>query len=318
MAGVTLNCGSRRAVLERLHAVCEAGDEAVLAVVMATLGSTYRKPGALALLEADGTRTGVLSGGCLESVWAARAHCALHGGLPCWQVFDTRADSDLWFGSGSACRGQTQVLLWPLRGVRDAVDLARWRALNHLAAAQTLVADPEASTPTPRWLDGGQAAQGLSCRLAPAPWVWIVGASAEAVPLAALLRASGWWVCLSEHRQLERTQPGAEVDQWIAGRPKWAAAALPGVPPVVLIMNHQADADLEALRWAALQPAVRQIGLLGPTERRDVLLQALTTSERDALQARLCAPAGLRLGGHGPMAVALAIAAWLQQAYPQP
>ena len=39
----------------------------VLATVVATAGSTYRKPGARMLIMADGSYLGLLSGGCLEA-----------------------------------------------------------------------------------------------------------------------------------------------------------------------------------------------------------------------------------------------------------
>jgi xanthine/CO dehydrogenase XdhC/CoxF family maturation factor len=39
----------------------------VLATVVATAGSTYRKAGARMLIAADGTYLGLLSGGCLEA-----------------------------------------------------------------------------------------------------------------------------------------------------------------------------------------------------------------------------------------------------------
>src|ERR1019366_541570 len=39
----------------------------VLATVVATAGSTYRKAGARMLIMADGTYLGLLSGGCLEA-----------------------------------------------------------------------------------------------------------------------------------------------------------------------------------------------------------------------------------------------------------
>jgi xanthine dehydrogenase accessory factor len=55
------------------------------------------------------------------------------------------------------------------------------------------------------------------------------------------------------------------------------------------------------------------VGLLGPPARRDELLARLDASERDALRARLRAPLGLPLGGEGPEAIALAIAAELQK-----
>ncbi len=41
--------------------------ERVLATVVATAGSTYRKPGARMLIMADGSYFGLLSGGCLEA-----------------------------------------------------------------------------------------------------------------------------------------------------------------------------------------------------------------------------------------------------------
>jgi xanthine dehydrogenase accessory factor len=54
------------------------------------------------------------------------------------------------------------------------------------------------------------------------------------------------------------------------------------------------------------------VGLLGPPARRDALLAELGGSAA-SLGARLHAPAGLRLGGEGPEAIALAIAADLQR-----
>src|SRR5882672_2049494 len=43
----------------------------VLATIVATAGSTYRKPGARMLIDSEGTACGLLSGGCLESDQAA-------------------------------------------------------------------------------------------------------------------------------------------------------------------------------------------------------------------------------------------------------
>ena len=43
-----------------------AGHRLVAAFVIATEGSTYRKPGALMLLSSSGARCSLLSGGCLE------------------------------------------------------------------------------------------------------------------------------------------------------------------------------------------------------------------------------------------------------------
>ncbi len=81
-----------------------------------------------------------------------------------------------------------------------------------------------------------------------------------------------------------------------------------------LVMTHVADTDLEALRALALTD-VPYVGLLGPPARRDELLALLEPDERVALRSRLHAPVGLPLGGEGPEAIALAIAAQLQQTF---
>jgi xanthine dehydrogenase accessory factor len=81
-----------------------------------------------------------------------------------------------------------------------------------------------------------------------------------------------------------------------------------------VVMTHLAEHDLEALRVLAARQ-VGYLGLLGPPARRDELLARLTDAERSALAGRLHAPVGLPLGGEGPEAIALAIAAELQRAF---
>src|SRR5215469_3872273 len=104
------------AEMERLTARAEAF---TLCVIVHCAGSTYRKPGALALVNAGGERRGVISGGCLESDLEFAARAALAEARARLVVFDTRSDDDLVFGSGSGCRGQMQVLMLPVAaGVR--------------------------------------------------------------------------------------------------------------------------------------------------------------------------------------------------------
>src|SRR5260370_13596730 len=54
----------------------------VLATVVATAGSTYRKPGACMLIMADGSYLGLLSGGCLEADLKLHAPEVLESGVP--------------------------------------------------------------------------------------------------------------------------------------------------------------------------------------------------------------------------------------------
>src|SRR5664279_3916650 len=61
------SAGGVRAVGETAAELAAAGVPCVVGVVVETNGSTYRKRGALILLDATVMRAGALSGGCLES-----------------------------------------------------------------------------------------------------------------------------------------------------------------------------------------------------------------------------------------------------------
>ena len=87
-----------RGILEELAARSARGAAFTLCVVVHCSGSTYRKPGALALVAADGERLGVISGGCLEADLEFSARAALAENRPRLALFDTRSDDDLVFG----------------------------------------------------------------------------------------------------------------------------------------------------------------------------------------------------------------------------
>ncbi|TLY87762.1 MAG: XdhC family protein, partial [Gammaproteobacteria bacterium] len=53
-----------------------------LGLLVHTAGSTYRKPGALMLIAADGEYAGLLSGGCLESDLREHARTVILSGEP--------------------------------------------------------------------------------------------------------------------------------------------------------------------------------------------------------------------------------------------
>ena len=85
----------------------------VLATVVATAGSTYRKPGARMLIMADGSYLGLLSGGCLEADLKIHAQEVLDSGVPRAVEYDMRGPDDILFGIGAGCEGAMRVLLEP-------------------------------------------------------------------------------------------------------------------------------------------------------------------------------------------------------------
>lgn len=99
------------AILGAYQRLCARGETGVLASVLHVEGSTYRRPGARALIDASGAAVGLVSGGCLEGDLALRAVEVRESGRPKTLRYDSRDDADLLFGLGLGCRGVVDVAL---------------------------------------------------------------------------------------------------------------------------------------------------------------------------------------------------------------
>lgn len=100
-----------------------------LAAVVATSGSTYRKPGALMAIAADGSYAGLLSGGCLESDLREHAARVIETGIAQSVRYETGGSDDALWGLGVGCEGAMQILLARV-GPEE-----RWQPFDHLARA---------------------------------------------------------------------------------------------------------------------------------------------------------------------------------------
>ena len=107
-----------------------AGRALALAVVVHTQGSTYRKPGALMLIAADGEYAGLLSGGCLESDLHEHALQVVASGKAKLITYDTGGSDDLLWGLGVGCEGSMQILLLRVGAEND------WQPLALFVGAQ--------------------------------------------------------------------------------------------------------------------------------------------------------------------------------------
>jgi len=296
-------------VVEAARELRAGGHAFTLALVVEAEGSTYRKPGALALVAADGRRVGVISGGCLEPGLVTLAEQALAAGQPRDTVFDTRDDDDLIFGSGSGCRGRMRVVALPvLPGLPCSI-------------LEAILTAHESRRPVR--LDLATLAPGLpfagDVLLQPPPLVLLLGAGPEAAPLIRIARTLGWFTWIADHRPgLLEDARARDADRVILERPPAALELVAGERlDAVLVMTHSAQNDLASLQELAARDAP-YVGLLGPKVRRDELLARLTAGQRASLEGRLHAPVGLKLGGEGPEAIALGIAAELQRVFHQP
>lgn len=103
-----------------------AGNALVLGVLVHTAGSTYRKPGALMLIAANGDYSGLLSGGCLEGDLRQHAVTVMKTGKPRIVSYDLTGPDDLLWGLGLGCEGAMRILLLRVGPEED------WQPLTYL------------------------------------------------------------------------------------------------------------------------------------------------------------------------------------------
>jgi xanthine/CO dehydrogenase XdhC/CoxF family maturation factor len=325
-----------------------AGSPRVLATVVATAGSTYRKPGARMLIMADGSYLGLLSGGCLEADLKLHAQEVVEGGAIRAVEYDMRGPDDVLFGIGAGCEGAMRVLIEPANCVdRAARALAAAGRLTAAGASTCLIcvhesselalgtystADGMESIPVELAAAATAALAEESSRevaiaraatrlrafvqfLAPPPHILLCGAGPDAEPVAAAARALGWRVSVVDHRpayaQPQRF-PGARVA--LADPAALADTVDLASCHAAVVMSHHLTSDLAYLRvlGAALRPAY--VGLLGPAARRRRIADELGPAA-EGLRTRLRGPVGLDIGASTPESIALAIVsevhAWL-------
>ncbi len=311
----------------------------VLATVVATAGSTYRKPGARMLIMADGSYLGLLSGGCLEADLKLHARQVLDSGVPRAVEYDMRGPDDVLFGIGAGCEGAMRVLLEPSRpGTPAAAAITAARLATGAGEPAALVAIHEsadlalgtysAAPPLPPTLlhaaalalserashaidrdQAGRRTRAFVQYLPPPPHVLICGAGPDARPVAGAAHALGWRVTVVDHRAAYAVAadfPGADV-KLCDPRSLRSIVAIERCHAAV-VMSHHLPSDVVYLRELAQTDAPGYIGLLGPEARRTRLAQELGPAA-DALEFRIHGPVGIDIGAVTPEGIALAIVA---------
>ncbi len=319
----------------------------VLATVLRTEGSTYRKAGARVLITADGKTSGLLSGGCLEADLRARAR-RVHANLkPERHLFDTRKAEDPIFGLNMGCEGAIDVWLQPCPAAEPHGLIAHFKDCldNETESSVATVVGGDAAalelgvsghahqasgTTAPdelRRLLASLTAQAPELRrvrfegrdlevfVAPVglpPALLICGAGPDAVPLNALANSLGWRVSVYDHRPaFAARELFPQARRVLLDRPEALAERLDlGRFDAAVIMSHHLPSDIAYLQALARTPP-RYLGLLGPARRRErVFVGAGVTAPQ--LEGKLYGPAGLDIGASTPETIALSIVAQIQ------
>jgi xanthine dehydrogenase accessory factor len=259
-----------------------------LATLVQTAGSTYRKPGARLLVDANGTTVGVLSGGCLEEEIGRYGRRVINDGSAVSLSFDTR----LLYG----CDGRLKIFVEPLPAAGQngnlITNVGRLLAQRDVCRIRTCFeGDTLGSELLPADILLAER-PGIFIDTLPLPVrLLLFGSGPEIEPLTQLAGNLGWLV---EH----------------FGHPSELGEDFrPDAQTAALIMNHNFGRDLLALD-RLLPLRLRYVGLLGPRRRHAELLARL--SEYRPLDfnggaRNLFAPAGLDIGSEAPEEIALSI-----------
>jgi len=301
--------------LVRAWRALPTGTETVLATVVATRGSVYRRPGARMLLTREGWIAGSVSGGCIESDLVQTAFDRTEDGAVV-VTYDASAPDDILLGFGLGCNGVVDVLMQrlpedggPLAAIESVLITRRPGRLetypdgNWNFAPEMVPLGGRNDRKGEPWGRGSDGPSTLLTETITPPLALVIfGAGHDAVPLVRIAKEVGWHVTVIDGRAAY-----AKTDRFPA-----ADAVLvspPGIPiPIerdaaVVLMTHSFAHDQSILSWL-LDEATGYVGVLGPIHRTHRLLE-----ESGLETARLHAPVGLDLGAEGPDEIALAIVA---------
>ena len=323
----------------------ERREPLVLATIVHTIGSTYRKSGAQMLLAADGSAAGLLGGGCLEADLMERARKVLDTGEATIAEYDTRSSDDLIWGIGLGCEGAMRILLTQLHAGNDYQPFAyvdRCRR-EHIAAAFTLVTasdNPAFRLGNAYWAENElpatvQSALETAARsshraeravtsvqaddatflITPIELpnrLLVLGAGPDAMPLVEIAGLMGWQVTVLDHRPAYAVSDRFARAHRVAVNPANALSQFVGSEhyDAAVVMSHHLSSD-EAYLRALADSSIPYIGLLGPAPRRARLLSDLG-AKAHGLGDRLHGPIGLDIGANSPETIALAIVSEIQ------
>jgi xanthine/CO dehydrogenase XdhC/CoxF family maturation factor len=330
------------AAFHESHAI--AGTPLVLATVIATSGSTYRKPGGRMLFSEAGRSSGLLSGGCMETDLLEHARAVLREDAARVIQYDLRESSDPIWGLGSGCEGAMQILLQPLlpgSAYRPFSAFTQVLRTRRRLTYATVIRTSESGVPIGTTFFPGEDgesrhAEAIASRCAqverdralnsiveadnlpyalfvgevlPPPRLLLLGGGPDAASVVDQASLLGWATTVVDHRPAYATAARfARAERVVLSHPEEVRRHVdPDTFDAVVVMSHHLPSDTEYLKVAA-DSSLPYVGLLGPAARRERLRADLGASAA-RLQGRLHGPVGLDIGATTPEAIALAIVA---------
>jgi xanthine dehydrogenase accessory factor len=319
-----------------------AGEESlVLVTIVATEGSTYRKPGAMMLISHDDSFEGMISGGCLEGDLLHHAAEVFTSGQVNFVTYDMHADDDLVWSLGLGCDGIIHLMLQRLDRNHGFGFLEQLES-SHKAGSAVLLALKSGSDGIPppgsfALLDesgvscGDKSFFGMLQEVSHKGWpdwryrrisdteigeimlvnipaqtsVLVCGAGPDAVPVVRTLAALDWNVHVVDHRPAyARADRFPDKCRVIQLRPEQLSTLVNlDEYDAAVVMSHHLENDSIYLSQLA-KKNLDYLGCLGPQARRDRLKDMAGCPDREVF-----GPVGLDIGAELPEAIALSLVA---------
>ena len=276
------------------------GERVAVATVVATRSSAPRPVGSKLVVREDGSLSGSVSNGCVESDVILAAQEVLAGGEP--RLVTYGITDEMAFGVGLPCGGEIDVFVEALRdeeqpdvtltvvagpdvGTKlhdpDLEQAARRRGRSHVFEQEGRAVFADVTVPPPR--------------------LFVYGAADTAEALCAAAKLLGWRTIVADARPRFATPERLPSEA--------LAHVAPDAATAVVVLTHDDKFDLPLVRGALATEAF-YLGWLGSRrnqERRRELLLDEGVAEEEL--ERVSGPAGLDLGAASPEETAVSILA---------
>ncbi len=339
-------------IISSYQSLKQSEREFVLATIVETHGSTYRKAGARMLITRSGSYCGLLGGGCFESDLLEHAYKVFDTRKPIQLLYDMRSPEDLVWGLGLGCNGAVCIWLEYISADNGYLPLPLFETALQTRSPSVLItslADGSGKAETRHYLfgdsgkipvefsppsqfidqaintlDSGQAClieiaidqpsvKTFFSRINPPVQLLVIGGGPDAVPVTRLATLLGWEVSVVDYREnYSKSEQFPDAYRVIRATPEQ-------LPDRINIDNMNAVVLMTHkydydLRYLQqlTHPALRYVGLLGPIARRNELLRAAGNELSGTLTDRCYGPVGLDIGGELPEEIAFAMIAEIQ------
>lgn len=297
--------------------------KSVLATVVALDGSSYRRPGVRMLIDEAGKMTGAVSGGCVEKEIWRQSDSVFKSGVAKVMQYDGR------YRLG--CEGVLHILIEPfdpgrpfLKTFTECIEKRTDFTIQSYYSKKTETSPlfgttvqfhDDSQLPFLESFKYTESLNDIGIRvfrqeMNPCFKLIIIGAEHDAVQLCSMASILGWEITIvapvSELKEIENFPGAHELINTPAGEINTDSI---DSQTAIVLMTHNFVNDLKFLiSLKDTQPAY--LGLLGPSKRREKLLQAFLEHHpeaEDSFFELVHGPAGLNIGAETPQEIALSI-----------